>query len=224
MMDVLDFAVGRLRDYMPASDYVEVCRHSRRTEFSDGQALHARGDSSPRLCIVASGALRIGRYQSGGAFTLVAMVGEGGHFGDVSLQRTNFTHDVFSVGATTIDVIEAGPLERLLKEMPGFGIGLWRANTARLYTLLELYDDARTLSVPARLAKVVYTHLGRGQVPDGVACLQRELAELLGVSQVSIGTALRELERLGLVEAGYRCVRVPDKDKLKAWLQKTAAV
>lgn len=223
-MDVLDFAVGRLRDFMAEADFEEVCRHTRRLHYDDGDPIHSRGDGNPRLCIVAQGALRFGRYQPGGSFTLVGMIGEGGHFGDTSLQRMAYTHDVFAMGRTAVDVIDRGPMEMLLSEVPGFGVGLWRATAARLNAVLDLYEDARSLSVPARLAKVVYLHAGRGQMADGVMCLQRELAEVLGVSQVSIGNALRELERAGLVEAGYRCVQVPDKEKLRAWLKKTAAV
>jgi CRP-like cAMP-binding protein len=223
-MDVLDFAVGRLRDYITEADYAEVCQRSRRVTFNDGDPIHARGDPDPRLSIVAEGALRFGRYQPGGSFTLVGMVGEGAHFGDISLQRSAYTHDVFAMGMTAIDMIERSQLEVLLRELPAFGAGLWRATTARLNAVLELYDDARTLGVPARLAKVIHQHAGRGGLPGGVACLQRELAEILGVSQVSIGNALRELEKLGLVEAGYRCVMVPDTERLRAWLEKTRAV
>ena len=85
--------------------------------------------------------------------------------------------------------------------------------------ILELYDDVRTLDVPTRLAKVIYSHIGLGQIQDGVACTQRDLAELLGVTTVSIGSALRQLERLDLVKAGYRRVTVGNRAKLKAWLE-----
>jgi CRP/FNR family transcriptional regulator len=86
-----------------------------------------------------------------------------------------------------------------------------------------LYDDARTLNVTARLAKVIYVHMGRGEVANGVACIQSELADLLGVSKVAVGKAIRELEGSGLVQSGYRQILVPNKAKLKAWLRKAGA-
>ncbi len=224
MMDVLDFCLPPLWKYMPDAACHAARKRARRVKFVDGQALHARGDRSPRLCVIVEGVLRFGRFQPGGSFNMVAMLGVGGHFGDVALQRGAYTHDVFSVGPSEIDVIDGTALETLLREEPGFALGLWHANTARLNALLELYDDARTLGVPARLAKVIYLHMGRGQVADGVACLQRHLAELLGVSQVSIGNALKELEKAQLVETGYRCIRVPSKARLLTWLRRSRAV
>ena len=222
-MDLLDFAITPLRDYLPESVYREVCARARRLAFSDRQTIHARGDERTRLCIVADGAVRIGRFQPGGAFNLVSMVGTGGHFGDVALQRSAHTHDAYAIGDCEIDFIEASALDDLLHLQPSLAVGLWRSNTARFNAMLELYDDARTLGIPARLAKVIYLHTGRGKLADGVACLQRDLAALLGVSQVSIGNALKELETAKLVKTGYRSVYVPDKVRLKNWLRKTGA-
>ncbi|WP_300529422.1 Crp/Fnr family transcriptional regulator [Maricaulis sp.] len=222
-MDLLDFAITPLRDLLPPLAYEEARRRARRASYSDGQIVHARGDDAARLCIVAQGAVRFGRFQPGGTLNLVRMIGPGAHFGDVAVQRSTQTHDAYAVGPTQIDIVDAASLKVLLDHEPGFAAGLWQANTARLNALLELYDDARTLSVTARLAKVIYLHCGRGALADGVACLQRDLAALLGVSQVSIGNALKELQAARLVEPGYRCVTVPDKARLKAWLRKTSA-
>ncbi len=222
-MDLLDFGLTPLRDYLPGPAYEEACRRAHRRTFRDGQALHARGDEMVRLCIVAEGAVRLGRFQHRGVFNLVSMIGPGAHFGDIALQRSAHTQNAYAVGHCEIYVIEAAALEDLLRTQPGFAIGLWRCNAARFNALLELYDDVRTLGITTRLAKVVYVHAGRGRLADGVACLQRDLAELLGVSQVSIGNSLRELEKAELVQAGYRCVKVPDKARLKAWLRKAGA-
>ncbi len=223
-MDVLDFGLAPLHEFMPDRAFQEACRRARRMTFNDGDALHARGDAPPRLGIIATGVLRVGRYQPGGAFNLVAMLGVGGHFGDVALQRTSYTHDVYSVGRSEIDVIGKAALKDLLDNHSDFAVGLLRCSLARFNVALELYDDARTLGITARLAKVIYVHTGRGELANGVACLQRDLSELLGVSQVSIGNALKELENANLVETGYRRVTVPDKARLKAWLRKSGAV
>ena len=222
-MDVLDFALKPLAAYLSKEAYEAACGRANGVSFRDGESLQMRGDQSVRLCLVRKGAVRLGRFQHGGAFTMIAMVGPGAHFGDVGLQRSAQTHDVHAVGETEVNIIEAAVLEDLLQNQPGFATGLWRCNTARMNALMELYEDARTLSIPQRLAKVLYVHSGRGQMPDGVACLQRDLAALLGVTQVSIGTALKELESANLAQAGYRCIRIPDKKRLGAWLRKTGA-
>lgn len=223
-MDRLDFALKPLCDYLSEEAKEIIHQRSRRRSFSDGQAVHARGDDSARVCIVANGAVRIGRFQHDGSFNLLSVLGPGAHYGDVAMQRQAYTQNAYAVGDCEIDMVDAGTLDHLLNNTPDFAIAIWHCNTSRLNALMELYDDSRTLGVTARLAKVIYVHLGRGELPNGVACLQRELAELLGVSLVSIGNALRELERADLVETGYRRVTVPSKARLKVWLRKSGAV
>jgi len=200
-----------------------VRRRAQRRSFADGQAVHRRGDDQARLCIIATGMVRFGRFQFDGSFKMLGMLGPGAHYGDVALQRQAFTQSVFAHGRVEIDVIDAETLEALLRDQPELAIALWRCNTARLNGILELYDDARTLSVTARLAKVIYVHAGRGALANGVACLQRDLAELIGVSKVAVGKAMRELETIGLIQSGYRQIIVPNKAKLKAWLRKSGA-
>lgn len=222
-MDLLDFGLKPLRDYLSDPVKQAVQRRAQRRSFNDGEALHRQGDDRARLCLIAAGKVRFGRFQHDGSFKLLSMLGPGAHYGDVALQRSAFTQNVHAVGPCEIDVIEPSALDALMRENPDLAVALWRCNTARLNAMLELYDDARTLSVAARLAKVIYVHTGRGELPDGVTCLQRELAELLGVSTVAIGKAMRALEGAGLVRSGYRRVIVPDKSRLKAWLRNSGA-
>lgn len=222
-MDLLDFGLKPLCDYLSEVVKGELRRRSQRRRFEDGQAVHMRGDSEARLCVVAAGMVRFGRFQHDGSFKLLATLGPGAHYGDVALQRQAFTQNVHALGRTEIDVIDAVSLETLLSDQPELAIALWHCNTARLNAVLELYDDARTLNVTARLAKVIYVHTGRGKLANGVACLQRDLAELLGVSRVAVGKAMRELESAGLVQSGYRQIIVPNKGKLKSWLRRSGA-
>lgn len=222
-MDLLHFGLMPLSAYLSNAVRHDLQRCAQRRRFDGGQALHRQGDDRARLCLVAEGIVRFGRFQHDGSFKLLSMLGPGAHYGDVALARQAFTQNVFAVGSCAIDVIDASALETLLGDHPALAIALWRCNTARLNAVLELYDDARTLSVAARLAKVIYIHTGRGALPGGVACLQRELAELLGVSTVAVGNAMRDLQKAGLVEPGYRRIMVPDKSRLKAWLRASGA-
>jgi CRP/FNR family cyclic AMP-dependent transcriptional regulator len=222
-MDLLDFGLRPLSDYLSEGLKGELRRLAKRRTFEDQQALHRRGDEDARFCLIAAGTVRFGRFQHDGSFKLLAMLGPGAHYGDVALQRQAFTQSVYAVGRTEIDVIDALTLENLLRDQPELAIALWRCNTARLNAAFELYDDARTLNVAARLAKVIYVHAGRGNLANGVSCLQRDLAELLGVSQVAVGKAMRELEREGLLQSGYRQIIVTNKGKLKSWLRRSGA-
>lgn len=224
-MDVLDFATIPLREYLPEAVYTTALERAHRVKYEDGQALHARGDQPGRLRIVASGAVRFGRFTPDGSFNLLTMLGPGAHYGDLpAFLGATRVNNAYAVGPTEIDVFDQRVLDDLLINQPSFARGLSNANAARLIGMMELYDDVRTLTVEERLAKVLWYHTGRGEHHDGVACLQRDLSELLGVSQVAIGKALKHLARAGLVEPGYRCVRIPDKGRLEQWLKDAGAV
>lgn len=222
-MDLLNFGLRPLSDFLSGPVRDEIRRRATRRRFGDRQALHMRGDGSTRLCLIVEGRVRIGRFQHDGAFTLLSMLGPGAHYGDVALQRRAFTQHIYAQGPTEIDMVDATTLEGLLRDHPALAVALWRCGTERLNAVLELYDDARTLDVTTRLAKVIYVHLGRGELVNGVACLQRDLAELLGVSKVAVGKAVRDLKGAGLIEAGYRQITVPSRSRLKAWLRRSGA-
>lgn len=224
-MDVLDFAVPPLRSHLSDATWEQVSKLAHRVSYKDGQALHARGDAPGGLCLIASGAVKFGRFSRGGAFNLLIMLGPGGHFGDIAaFLGSSRGNNAYAVGHTEIDVFDEHVLDDLLILQPVFARALNRANATRLMGLMELYDDMRTLAVTERLAKVLWYHAGRGEIADGVACLQRDLADVLGVSQMAISKSLKQLENAGLIETGYRCVRIRNKSRLEVWLRKAGAL
>jgi len=56
--------------------------------------------------------------------------------------------------------------------------------------------------------------------PALVECNQANLAFTLGVSRVSIGKALAQLQRANLLVLGYRTIKIADRAMLKRWLEK----
>jgi len=90
-MDLLDFGLMPLSDYLSGSVKAELRRLAKRRTFEDQQALHRRGDDDARFCIIAAGTVRFGRFQQDGSFKLLAMLRPGAHYGDVALQRNAFT-------------------------------------------------------------------------------------------------------------------------------------
>ncbi len=71
---------------------------------------------------------------------------------------------------------------------------------------------ARCIAVLLRLVDTQY----QGPVPDWIPIGQMDLAGMANVSRQKVGDVLRELEALGLVELGYRQMRVRDRDRLMA--------
>lgn len=74
--------------------------------------------------------------------------------------------------------------------------------------------DARTLPPIDRIGKALgYAVNANGGEPV-MKCRQEDLAQLLGLSGVTVSKALAELQRCGAVELGYRAIRVIDRMRL----------
>jgi CRP-like cAMP-binding protein len=94
------------------------------------------------------------------------------------------------------------------------------AATKRLHDALELLDDFRRLPLPALTAKLLLSLAPSKHDPALVECNQADLAFTLGVSRVSVGKALAQLQRAKLLVLGYRTIRITDRAVLKSWLEK----
>ena len=72
-MDVLDFGLKPLSTYLSDAVRHDLQQRAQRRMFGDGQALHRQGADRARLCLVAEGKVRFGRFQHDGSFKLLSM-------------------------------------------------------------------------------------------------------------------------------------------------------
>lgn len=117
-----------------------------------------------------------------------------------------------------IDHLDQDAFDQLL-EHPAIIRALYLVASFRLCVALDLLDDMRLLTPDVRLAKLIMRmhHASGGSLR--LEFLQEDFAGMLGVSTVTLAKSLRQLENHGLVEAGYRHVRVSDPGRLAAWVQ-----
>ena len=103
----------------------------------------------------------------------------------------------------------------LLRELMADDIGwaelLLRSLSRQLAGALDLIDGERQLSTVDRLAKLLQVMARDSDTGDVVRASQQQLADLLGVSRVTLGAALRELAARGTIKRGYRQVQMLNK-------------
>ena len=95
-----------------------------------------------------------------------------------------------------------------------------------LLTVEHYYEAARALAhllsdrlehrVASRLA-LLAERVGAAASPIDVAVTQSDLAEMCAAGRLSVNLALKRLEEQGIVEAGYRRIRILDFDRLLAF-------
>ena len=194
----------------------------RRQSYADGELIHACGDPNPTMCIVIAGQVRLSRLQSDGKQTFVSLIETGQHIGDVVMFGNHRrTHDAHAVGATTIDHYDQAAFQRILSNTELVG-ALYEITARRVTAVMTMNDDLRWLPREVHLAKILL-HL-RGVAGGGpVTCLQEELAALLGASVVTLSKAMNLLKQQGLIETGYRNIRIPDTKRLRGWIKQRTA-
>ena len=79
-------------------------------------------------------------------------------------------------------------------------------------------DAIRRLPMRERTAKILLAMLQTAGGAQSFDYKQSELAYALGVSRTSLNTALKQLRTLGLIKTGYGEIRVPDRQRMQAWV------
>ena len=192
---------------------------AQRRSYRDGELIHSRGDKEATMAIVIKGQVRLGRLHADGSQTFVSMIRRGQHFGDVLMVAGpgRRTHDAVAVGDVLIDHFDQPAFARIMAHAEVLG-AIYRITAQRLVGAMAMNDDLRGLSREAHLAKILLALLSRSGSPDRIACVQEDLAGLLGTSTMTLSKCLGVLKRDGLIETGYRVIRIPDPARLRTWL------
>ena len=225
MIDLQQFGSPPLTQLLSESLRDKLQDLGRKVQFSDGQLIHQRGGATPGLSLVVSGAVHIGIVGSDGSFITTSIFGPGQCFGEFTLfAGLPRTHDASAVGETIVNQIPAKPFMALFDSEPALSRALLTVTLVRCHGLLEFMDDNRRLPRIVHLAKYLLGMSETAQQPDLLHCRQQDLAFLFGVSRVSIGKMLKQLEREARIELGYGYIRLLDADDLRLWVAEQSPI
>lgn len=218
MIDLLQFGSPRLTDLIPAELLQELQESGRLMHYADNQVIQHRGDVKPGISLVATGAVRLGNIGTDGSFLTTSVLGPGQCFGEFTLfAGLPRTHDVSASGDCSIYQIPGARFRALFNRRRELAEALLTVSLVRNHELLEFFDDYRRLPLPARIAKLLLSISSSARKPDEIQCRQEDIAFTFGISRVSVGKVLKELQGLGLIELGYRRIRIPDIQGLDDW-------
>lgn len=218
MADFLDRTAPALMEIAPQKSVVALRAAGTSIVYDDGELIHSRGDRKPGVSIVETGAVNIGIIGRNGAFHTVTVLGPGHCFGEHALfAGSPRTHDVSSIGRSTVLQIKGARFLALFEKDAELARAIMTVTASRANALLDILDDIRRLDLSTRLAKLLLSFAPIDAPAASINCVQTDLAFSLGVSRVSLGKALKRLEKLGLVVVGYGYVEMPDICALENW-------
>jgi CRP/FNR family cyclic AMP-dependent transcriptional regulator len=186
-----------------------------------GEIVFQEGEPGDRMYVILEGKVKLGQSSNDGRESLLAILGPGEMFGELSLfdpgQRTS------TATALTDAVILALSNEQLrpwLAGRPEVATALLQALARRLRRTNEAMADLVFSDVPGRVAKALMD-LGEkfGEVTsEGLMVThdmtQEELAQLVGASRETVNKALADFAQRGWIRLESRQVMILDIERL----------
>ena len=196
----------------------ELLERGQSQYFVRGQLIQQRGDPGTEFWYVETGTVQIGCYSEDGDWIMFAVLGAGESFGEQAFLG-EFPRMVDAIASADSNIIRIGEVElqNLLDTEPRSARILLKTMAHMLQQAFDLIEAGRRLSTAERLVQALANQCG-DELDVEINLTQQELADLIGVSRVSLGKALSILEEQDLVRRGYGKLTVPDGKKLGGYV------
>ena len=183
--------------------------------------IFSEGEAGDRMYVILDGKVKLGQTSPDGRESLLAVLGPGEVFGELSLFDPGpRTAPATAVTDTVVVGLGHGDLRPWLTGRPEVAESLLQALAQRLRRTNEALADLVFSDVPGRVAKQLLDladKFGRPG-PDGVLVhhdlTQEELAQLVGASRETVNKALADFTQRGWIEVDQRQVLLVDMERL----------
>src|SRR5881275_779673 len=190
-------------------------------EVPRGETIFHEGDPGDRLYVIVEGKIKLGRASGDGRENMLAVLGPGEMFGELSLFDPGpRTATVAAITDCALTSLAHEMLRPWLAGRPELGVQLLQALAQRLRRTNEAMADLVFSDVPGRVAKTLLDLADRFGTPgpDGVRVThdltQEELAQLVGASRETVNKALSEFASRGWIRLDGRAVLLIDQERL----------
>ena len=198
----------------------ELRASATRKRFCDGQFLYHRGDPADGFWLIDQGQVKIGYFSDDGDMQVVAILGAGDSFGELAC----FGQFVRVIDAQAMGQVDGlwvtdAQLKSAIATSPDVPRELMRLLATQLQEALNTMFFFRQMSATQRLAQRLLALCEGKDAPVRLSIRQQELAELVGVSRITIASALAEFENAGLIERRYRHLIIVSPTALREWVE-----
>ncbi|MGZ4783873.1 MAG: Crp/Fnr family transcriptional regulator [Oryzihumus sp.] len=187
-----------------------------------GDILFHEGDQGDRLYVIREGKIKLGRTSSDGRENLLAILGPGEMFGELSLFDPGpRTATATAVAETQLIGLGHDNLQAFLTDRPEVAATLLAALARRLRRTNETLADLVFTDVPGRVAKALLDLSSRFGRPaeEGILVAhdltQEELAQLVGASRETVNKALADFAARNWLRIEARAVVILDIERLR---------
>jgi len=204
------------RDLSP-SELMKMDRQLTMSSCESGKIFYMPEDSGEILFLLKKGQVQIYRLAPNGKKLVVATLGPGAIFGEMSIVGQGM-HNTFAeaVDDCLLCVMSRADVERLIREKPDVAFRFLETMSHRVSTLETHLEDIAFKSIPARLAGLLL-RLAEEQGNDDLrGYTHQDLSEMLGTYRETITQTLNEFKAQGLIAIGRKRIALIDKRRLEA--------
>jgi len=203
------------RDLNP-SELAEMDRQITMSTCQPGKIFYMPEDSGEVLFLLKKGQVQIYRLAPNGKKLVVATLGPGAIFGEMSLVGQGM-HNTFAeaVNECVLCVMSRADVERLMREKPDVAFRFFETMGDRVSQLETRLEDIAFKSIPARLADLLLRlagDLGKNEIKGYT---HQDFSEMLGTYRETITQTLNEFKTQGLIDIGRKRIVLLDRPHLE---------
>lgn len=197
-------------------DLQEMDRQFTMTSCAPGKIFYMPDETGEVLFLLKKGRVQLYRLSLEGKKIVVATLGPGAVFGEMSLVGQGMYNTYAEAADECVLCVMSRPdVERLMRERPQVALRIVEALGNRLIETERQLEDIAFKSIPARLAGLLL-RLARDAGGDEVSgYTHQDFAEMLGTYRETITQTLNELRADGLVQIGRKQVTLLAREKLE---------
>ncbi|MCI0393889.1 MAG: Crp/Fnr family transcriptional regulator [Chloroflexi bacterium] len=181
------------------------------TACKAGKIFYMPEDSGEVLFLLKKGRVQLYRLSLEGKKIVVAFLGPGAIFGEMSLVGQGmYSTYAEAVEECILCVMSRPDVERLMREKPEVALRIVETLAKRLVYMERQLEEVAFKSIPARLASVLLRLAGEAGSSEVIGFTHQDLAELLGTYRETITQTLNDFRAIGLVQLERKKVILTD--------------
>lgn len=198
------------------TELAEMDRQLTMSTCKSGRIFYMPEESGEVLFLLKKGRVQLYRIAPNGKKLIVATLGAGTIFGEMSLVGQGM-HNTFAeaIDECVLCVMSRSDVERLMREKPDVAFRFVEAMGSRLTQLEAQLEDIAFKSIPARLSSLLLELADEGNRRI-VGYTHQDFGEMLGTYRETVTQTLNEFKADGLVEIGRKRVALRDVARLQA--------